>query len=212
MGTLGNKTSFYRDGINFKLLNSCFVYHTTASFSFFTTPVLAIAYLTLMIQRHIFVLFFLGNATVADLCENFPETLSNICIQLDDKRFVKNWEDLGMKIGIKGNELRTFKNSSGDSPAEAVLNTIYTWQPDLLLTDMKEDLKKLNLVPGIDEAIANALQNFKGKKQTVDLISFSHRTKVIRVCMEFCIRSRICMDLKFDRRLWKLSPFSIVIQ
>jgi len=111
---------------------------------------------------------FLGDATVVDLCENFPETLSNICIQLDDKRFVKKWDDLGMKIGIKGNELRRFKNSTEDSPSEAVLNTIYTLEPDLLLTDMKEDLKKLNLVPGIDEAVANALRNFKGKKQNVE--------------------------------------------
>jgi len=80
-----------------------------------------------------------------------------------------------MKIGIPGKELRTFQDCSEDSPAEAVLNTIYTLEPDLLLTDMKDDLKKLNLVTGIDEAIANALRDFKGKKRNVHLISFSHR-------------------------------------
>jgi len=115
-----------------------------------------------------FCLVFVGGATVADLCENFPETLSNICIQLDNKRFVKNWYDLGMKIGIKGKELRTFEDSTEDSPAEAVLNKIYTLKPDLLLADMTEDLKELNLVTGIDQAIAVVLGNFTGNKRSVD--------------------------------------------
>ena len=69
-------------------------------------------------------LVFLGDATVADLCEKCPETLSNICVQLDDKRCVKNWYDLGMKIGIKGKQLLKLQDPSEDSPAEVVLDTV----------------------------------------------------------------------------------------
>ena len=112
-----------------------------------------------------FLSWFLGNATVADLCEKCPETLSNICIQLDDRRFVQNWYHLGLKIGIDGKQLQKLQDSSENSPAEEVLNTIYTLAPDLLLTDMKDDLKTLNLVAGIEGTIANALGKFEGKKQ-----------------------------------------------
>ena len=93
--------------------------------------------------------------------------MSNICIQLDDKRFVNNWHDLGLKIGINGKQLRKLQDSSEFSPAEDVLNTIYTLEPDLLLTKMKDDLETLNLVAGINSNIANALGKFEGKKQYV---------------------------------------------
>ena len=114
-----------------------------------------------------FCLVFLGDRTVADLCEKCPETLSMICLQLDDKRFVKNWHDLGMKIGIKGKQLRNLQDSSEYSPAEVVLNAIYTLEPDLLLTDLKDYLRELNLADGIDVAIANVLEDFKGKKRNL---------------------------------------------
>lgn len=117
----------------------------------------------------------LGDVTVVVLCERCPETLSNICIQLDDKRFVKNWHDLGLKIGLKGKQLQKLQEPSEDSPADVVLNMIYTLEPDLLLTDMKDELRELNLDAGIHEAIAKALVHFEGKKRKADLISFSHR-------------------------------------
>ena len=101
--------------------------------------------------------------------------MSNICIQLDDKRVVNNWYDLGLKIDINGKQLRALQDSSEYSPAEEVLNTIYTLQPDLLLTNMKEDLKTLNLVAGIEGNIAKALEKFKGMKLNFVLNSFSHR-------------------------------------
>ena len=112
--------------------------------------------------------------------------MSYICIQLDDWRFLTNWYDLGLKIGINGKQLRKLQDPSEYSPAEVVLNTIYTLVPDLLLTDMTDDLKTLKLVAGIEEPIANALGKFKGKKQNFQ----SQVTKVIRVCMEFCRRTR----------------------
>lgn len=108
---------------------------------------------------------FLGDATVADLCENCPETLSKVCIQLDDKSFVTNWHDLSIRIGIKGKELRKLQDPSEDSPAVAVLNTIYTLEPDLLLTDLKNDLRKLNLAAGTAGNIAIALGDFDGNKR-----------------------------------------------
>ena len=159
-----------------------------------------------------FLSWFSGNATVADLCEKCPETLSNICIQLDDKRVVNNWYDLGLKIDINGKQLRALQDSSEYSPAEEVLNTIYTLQPDLLLTNMKEDLKTLNLVAGIEGNIAKALEKFKGMKLNFVLNSFSHRWPKWYECVWSSVREiGVCVDLKFDRRLWKLSPFSIVL-
>jgi len=117
----------------------------------------------------------LGDVTVVFLCEMCPETLSNICVQLDDKRFVKNWHDLGLKIGLKGKQLRKLQEPSEDSPANVVLNVIYSLEPDLLLADMKNELRELNLDAGIQGAIANVLEHFEGKKRKADLISFSHR-------------------------------------
>ena len=90
--------------------------------------------------------------------------MSNICIQLDDRRFVQNWYHLGLKIGIDGKQWQKLQDSSEYSPAEEVLNTIYTLAPDLLLTDMKDDLKTLKLVAGLEEPIANALGKFEGKR------------------------------------------------
>ena len=110
----------------------------------------------------------LGDVTVVFLCEMCPETLSNICIQLDDKRSVNNWHDLGLKIGLKGKQLRKFQEPSEDSPADVVLNMIYTLEPALLLTDMKDELQELNLDAGIHGAIANVLEHFEGKKRKAD--------------------------------------------
>ena len=117
----------------------------------------------------------LGDVTVVFLCEMCPETLSNICIQLDDKRSVTNWHDLGLKIGLKGKQLRKLQEPSEDSPAAVVLNMIYTLEPDLLLTDMKNELRELNLDAGIYGDIDNVLKHFEGKKRKADLISFGHR-------------------------------------
>lgn len=88
--------------------------------------------------------------------------MSNICIKLDDKRHVNNWQVLGIKIGFTGKQLRGFKDPSGYSHAEIVLRKIETLKPNLLLTDMKLALKELKLVPGLSEAIANELKDFEG--------------------------------------------------
>ena len=106
---------------------------------------------------------FVDNATVADLCENHLETLRTICIKLEDKHFVNNWQNLGIEIGMKGTQLRKFNNPSEYSPADVVLRKIETLKPDLLLTDMKRGLGGLNLEPGLADAIANVLNDFRGK-------------------------------------------------
>ena len=118
---------------------------------------------------------FLGDVTctVAELCENWPETLSIICIHLDDKRSGKNWYQLGIKIGIKGKALRKLQNPSEDSPADTVLRKIKTLKSDLLLTDMERDLKKLKIDKGTVEAIAIELHKFQGMKRKVPLINLS---------------------------------------
>ena len=89
--------------------------------------------------------------------------MRTICIKLEDKHFVNNWQDLGIEIGVKGTQLRKFNNPSDYSPAEIVLRKIETLKPDLLLTDMKHTLGELKLEPGLADAIANVLKDLKGK-------------------------------------------------
>ena len=84
---------------------------------------------------------------MTDLCEQHPETLNAVCLELDDKRGPVNWHDLGIKLGIPYGTLRKFKDSSGYSPSEVILRKIETLHPDLRIMTMEEALEELKLSP-----------------------------------------------------------------
>ena len=83
---------------------------------------------------------FVDERTVTDLCESHPETLCSVCVKLDDKRSIKNWRHLGIKIGIKETALRRLREPSGASPSETVLTTIQTLKPRLSLKKLAENI------------------------------------------------------------------------
>lgn len=96
---------------------------------------------------------------MTNLCDLYPDILCNVCLKLDDKRVINNWKDLGLKIGINGATLLSFKAPSDDSPTEVILKTIETLKPRLPIVKIKEVLKNLKL-----STVAAELNNLPGKK------------------------------------------------
>lgn len=96
---------------------------------------------------------------MADLCQNHPDTLSIMCLKLDDKHSLDNWQDLGIKLSITGGTLWKFKDPSGDSPSETILRKIESLKPTLRITTLEAVFaeEQLNL-----PAIAEALSVLKG--------------------------------------------------
>lgn len=91
-----------------------------------------------------------------DLCDNHPETLLNICLHLDDTRSVRYWYHLGLKIGISGEILRSFKGPSEFSPSNAILEKIATLKPKLPLTEVQLVLEEVEKwVPSIDKVLSD---------------------------------------------------------
>lgn len=91
-----------------------------------------------------------------DLCDNHPETLLNICLHLDDNRSVRYWYHLGLKIGISGEILRSFKGPSEFSPSNAILEKIATLKPKLPLMDVETVLQEVEKwVPGISNVLSD---------------------------------------------------------
>lgn len=75
---------------------------------------------------------------MADLCENHPDTLSIVCLYLDNERTFGTWQDLGIKLGINGGTLWTFKNPCGaDSPSMTLLKKIETLKPGLRISTLE---------------------------------------------------------------------------
>ena len=97
--------------------------------------------------------------TVAELCENHPNILSIVCLKLDDKRILGTWQDLGIKLGLKGGTLWKFKNPSSDSPSKTVLRKIESLKPALRITTLEAVFaeEELNL-----PAIARVLSALEG--------------------------------------------------
>ena len=92
---------------------------------------------------------------MANLCQNHPDTLSIVCLKLDDKHSLDNWQDLGIKLGIKGGTLWKFKVPSGDSPSKAVLTQIESTKPALRITTLEAVFaeEELNL-PAVVEVLS----------------------------------------------------------
>ena len=99
-----------------------------------------------------------------------PELLWKVCLRLDDQRNVKNWMDLGSEIGLSMSVLRTFKDPSGHSPSQAILEKIKTLDPTLPITTIQTVLGRLDL--GKTESILDPL---KGKM--IERTGFHFQTK-----------------------------------
>ena len=65
-----------------------------------------------------------------------------MCLKLDDIRGPINWYYLGMRLGIPGGTLREFKDPSGHSPSEVILQKIATLRPNLSITTIAAALEK----------------------------------------------------------------------
>ena len=104
-------------------------------------------------------------ATVTDLCNDHPETLNAVCLKLDDMRGPINWYHLGMKLGISGGTLRTFRGPSGCSPSEVILRMIETLRPNISTTEIAATVeqevpavaKVLNELPGMKHSFQHSL-------------------------------------------------------
>ena len=100
--------------------------------------------------------YFPDNHSMNDLSNNHPGTLWNICLRLDDNRSVRYWYHLGLKIGISGEILRSFKGPSEFSPSNAILEKIATLKPKLPLMDMETVLQEVEKwVPGISNVLSD---------------------------------------------------------
>lgn len=97
-----------------------------------------------------------------DLCNDHPETLNAVCLKLDMRGPI-NWHYLGMKLGISGGTLRTFRDPSGCSPSEVILKKIATLRPNISTTTIAATVKEE--VP----AVAKILNELSGMKH-----SFQH--------------------------------------
>ena len=104
-------------------------------------------------------------ATVTDLCNDHPETLNAVCLKLDDMRGPIYWYHLGMKLGISGGTLRTFRDPSGYSPSEVILRKMETLRPNLSVTTIAAAAEKevpalakvLNELPGMEHSFQHSL-------------------------------------------------------
>ncbi|XP_022804994.1 uncharacterized protein LOC111342212 isoform X3 [Stylophora pistillata] len=111
----------------------------------------------------------LDDANVNDLCDKHPETLWNVCLNLDDMRSVSHWYHLGLKIGINGERLKSFKDPSEFSPSQAILEKIETLRPQLPLTEMQMVLKELEKwIPGIGNVLNDLLDPSSTIKTLLD--------------------------------------------
>ena len=100
--------------------------------------------------------YFPDNHSMNDLSNNHPGTLWNICLRLDDNRSVRYWYHLGLKIGISGEILRSFKGPSEPSPSKAILEKIETLNPDLSLEEVQNVLLEVEKwLPGICNVLKN---------------------------------------------------------
>ncbi|XP_066021975.1 uncharacterized protein [Pocillopora verrucosa] len=100
----------------------------------------------------------LDDDSMNDLCNKHPETLWNICLHLDDNRSVQYWYHLGLKIGIGGEILRSFKGPYEFSPSKAILETIETLKPELSLMEVQMVLLEVEKwLPGICNVLNNLL-------------------------------------------------------
>ena len=100
--------------------------------------------------------YFPDDDSMNDLCNKHPETLCNICLHLDDNRSVSYWYHLGLKIGISGDVLRSFKDPSGSSPSKAILEKIETLNPELSLEDVQTVLLQVEKwLPDIRNVLKN---------------------------------------------------------
>ena len=79
--------------------------------------------------------------------------------------------DLGFEIGLSRSVLRKFKDPSGHSPSQAILEKIKTLDPTLPITTIQTVLGRLNL--GKAESILNPL---KGKM--IERAGFHFQTKI----------------------------------
>ena len=124
-------------------------------------------------------------ATVTDLCNDHPETLNAVCLKLDDKRGPINWYHLGMKLGISGGTLRTFRDPSGCSPSEVILQKIATLRPNISTTTIAATVEQE--VP----AVAKVLNELSGMKHSLQhsLLASLNNTLFLKVpfisCLEF---------------------------
>ena len=100
--------------------------------------------------------YFPDDDSMNDLCNKHPETLWNICLHLDDNRSVQYWYHLGLKIGISGEILRSFKGPSEFSPSSAILEKIATLKPKLPLMKVQTVLQEVEKwVPGISNVLSD---------------------------------------------------------
>ncbi|XP_078382169.1 uncharacterized protein LOC144664816 [Oculina patagonica] len=115
------------------------------------------------------------NATVADLCDKFPETLCNVCLKLDDKHNPTNWKNLGLKLGINGATLRSLEDPSDDSPTEVILQKIESLRPSLPIVEMKEVLMNLNLSTIAEELdnlpVGSTIQTLLDERDVLEKVS-----------------------------------------
>ncbi|CAH3140502.1 unnamed protein product, partial [Porites evermanni] len=110
----------------------------------------------------------LDDTTLTDLWNMHPETLWTVCLRLDDQRNVKNWMDLGFEIGLSRSVLRKFKDPSGHSPSQAILEKIKTLDPTLPITTIQTVLGRLNL--GKAESILNPLKDIRTLLGNLDIL------------------------------------------
>ena len=104
--------------------------------------------------------YFPDDDSMNDLCNKHPETLWNICLHLDDSRSVQYWYHLGLKIGINGEILRSFKGPYEFSPSKAILEKIETLNPELSLMEVQMVLLEVEKwLPGICNVLNNLLGN-----------------------------------------------------
>ncbi|XP_058947849.2 uncharacterized protein [Pocillopora verrucosa] len=110
----------------------------------------------------------LDDDNMNDLCDNHPETLLNICLHLDDNRSVRYWYHLGLKIGISGEILRSFKGPSEFSPSSAILEKIATLKPKLPLMKVLTVLQEVEKwVPGISNVLSDLAVDSSNTIQTL---------------------------------------------
>jgi len=100
-----------------------------------------------------------------------PELLWKVCLRLDYHWNVKNWMSLGSEIGLSMSVLRKFKDPSGHSPSQAILEKIKTLDPTLPITTIQTVLRRLNL--GKPESILDPL---RGKM--IERAGFHFQTKI----------------------------------
>lgn len=92
--------------------------------------------------------FFLSSddTTLASLWDEHPEIQWTVCLRLDNQRSLKNWMHLGKELGLSKKTLQKFKDPSGHSPSQIIIEKIKSSNPSLPITRIRQVLLELNLV------------------------------------------------------------------